>query len=645
MKENNNTNGIGERINANNSLAIEVSQREFDELQKGIKHFVDVPVNQDTYPFVLENIDGNLILNCEEMPSSFFGCYFWNRGVFPYMVRGNIKYIIAQNKDKTLLLINTGCTPRVLDRYDFLEDNSLKTNPNGEACVWCVRFDVEIFNDTEKEQDFPNDDEEFEVENAGIGEKIPGKNKEEFDPDQGHGSHLQCVDENVDALVDDFLNAVKSLKTFIGKADVKAKDGDTEYETQIVMLSSDEKKDITFRTLLEAKEDGNELKAFFPYVVNETGVPMTLKKIYEFSNGIEAILCCDYNDEMEFRFFDMDYPLHKAEYKIGETYNFALSAIAYDAEKVPDSAMSFEIDPETVEKMHKTDPSVVHRDSDGNALPMKMSMEIFVTCLQHDDRYPDDAEFWSPVKSRVRKVAILNRDFYRMDISVYHDEDDENLIIPLAARTSFFKKKPSKADSVRGYLWLQGRRIVRTSAKFEKDPHNYPGNGYNDEQQTFILKWNPAISSISMQDHVDGIQMIHTGYFNWSVYEWERAKMGDRFYMIRVGEGNTGVVMSGIFTSQPYASQDWNPNRNSRKIYYMDMKPNFIVNPEVQAIITTEQLQDAIPDFEWRKGHSGQLLNSEQAKKLEKLFADYIQKMLDVDDETNAAIINVSRHI
>ena len=77
----------------------------------------------------------------------------------------------------------------------------------------------------------------------------------------------------------------------------------------------------------------------------------------------------------------------------------------------------------------------------------------------------------------------------------------------------------------------------------------------------------------------------------------------------------------------------------------MDMKPNFIVNPEVQAIITTEQLQDAIPDFEWRKGHSGQLLNSEQAKKLEKLFADYIQKMLDVDDETNAAIINVSRHI
>ena len=121
--------------------------------------------------------------------------------------------------------------------------------------------------------------------------------------------------------------------------------------------------------------------------------------------------------------------------------------------------------------------------------------------------------------------------------------------------------------------------------------------------------------------------------------------MGDRFYMIRVGEGNTGVVMSGVFTSLPYVSKDWNPNRNSRRIYYMDMKPNFIVNPEVQDIITTEQLQDAIPDFEWRKGHSGQLLNPNQARKLEALFDDYIQKMLDVDDKENVAITNISKHI
>ena len=147
-----------------------------------------------------------------------------------------------------------------------------------------------------------------------------------------------------------------------------------------------------------------------------------------------------------------------------------------------------------------------------------------------------------------------------------------------------------------------------------------------------------------MENHIESISHINDYSFNWSVYEWEQAKMGDRFYMIRVGEGNTGVVMSGIFTSQPYADEDWNPNRNKRKIYYMDMKPNFIVNPETQPIITTQELLEAIPDFEWRKGHSGQLLTPEQAQKLECLFSKYIQKMLDIDDKTNIAITNISKH-
>ena len=639
-------NNQNEMPNEGNSITIEVSRMLFEDLRNGMLKHIDIPIHIDSYSNILENIDGNLILNCDEMPESFFACYFWNNGVFPYVVKDSLKYILLQNKGRSQTMKIMGHSESVADRCDFFEDNTLKTNPKGEACVWNIRFDVEAFTPDEN----GNADKNDEIENLTPKEekadkrmKKTGKEDDEFDPEQGHGSHLQCVDENIDALIENFLNKVRFSKTFVGRPKVKAKDDDGEYETQILILSMDEKKDITFRSLLESKDDGNELKAFFPYVVNETGVPMTLKKIYEFSNGIEAVLCCDYSDDMEFRFFDMDYPLHMAEYKIGETYNFALSAIAYQAEKVPDSEMSFEIDPETVEKMHRSDPSVVRRDSNGKALPMKMSMEMFVACLQHDGRYPDDAEFWSPIKSRVRKTTILNRDFYCMDISVHHNEDDENLIIPLVAKTSFFDEKPSKGDSVRGYLWLQGRRIVKTSSQFEKDPCNYPGNGYNDKQQTFILMWNPAFSN-SMENHIESISHINDYSFNWSVYEWEQAKMGDRFYMIRVGEGNTGVVMSGIFTSQPYADEDWNPNRNKRKIYYMDMKPNFIVNPETQPIITTQELLEAIPDFEWRKGHSGQLLTPEQAQKLECLFSKYIQKMLDIDDKTNIAITNISKH-
>ncbi|MBR5719389.1 MAG: hypothetical protein IKX38_00080 [Bacteroidales bacterium] len=166
----------------------------------------------------------------------------------------------------------------------------------------------------------------------------------------------------------------------------------------------------------------------------------------------------------------------------------------------------------------------------------------------------------------------------------------------------------------------------------------YPGEGYNPEQQTFILMWNPAISSITIHNHIDSIAHIDDWYFNWSVYEWEKAHEGDRFFMVRVGEGKTGIVMSGVFTSEPYTDRDWNRLRQSRQIHYMDMQPNIIINPETMPIISTAQLQEAIPDFEWGRGHSGTLLTVDQAQKLEKLFAEYLPTVVDKEDGVNLSL-------
>lgn len=288
--------------------------------------------------------------------------------------------------------------------------------------------------------------------------KVTGKKDDEFDADQGHGSHLQCVDEDLDYVINSICKIVPKSNDVIGQPSVIAKNEGKEYEAQLILLSTDEKKDITFRSILETHEDGHELVSFFPYVVNRNAVQMTLKKIDEFSNGVEAVLTCEY-ENTDLSFFDMDYPLHKSEYKIGEKYNFALSAIAYQAEKVPEKEMFFKADPETVKKIYSTDPSAMPRDKNGDP-KLEFDMSIFVACLQHDGKHPDDAEFWSPIQSKVRKTTIINRDFYCMDIMIYHDDCDENdLIIPFAAKTSFFEEKPTKWTSIRGYMWLQGRMI------------------------------------------------------------------------------------------------------------------------------------------------------------------------------------------
>lgn len=159
------------------------------------------------------------------------------------------------------------------------------------------------------------------------------------------------------------------------------------------------------------------------------------------------------------------------------------------------------------------------------------------------------------------------------------------------------------------------------------DPHykpTYLGNGYDEHQRTYVLMWNPAISSTKMDEFVKYIPHIMTSGFNWSIYEHEHARKDDRFVIVRCGEGNTGIVMSGIFLSNPYQGDDW--AGKSKKRYYMDLEPNFIANPEKADIITTDELQKAIPDFNWNGGHSGRLLTLEQAEKLDNLMAVYLKQ-------------------
>lgn len=167
----------------------------------------------------------------------------------------------------------------------------------------------------------------------------------------------------------------------------------------------------------------------------------------------------------------------------------------------------------------------------------------------------------------------------------------------------------------------------------------YPGSGFDETQQTFILMWNPDISSVSLEDHIQNITKMYIEDFNWSVWEHEKAKCGDRFYLVRVGEGNTGIVMSGVFNSHPYEAEDW--SGKGRRVFYMDMLPNVILNPEEAPMFRTEKLQKAIPSFDWTGGHSGRLLLQEEAQKLEALWSDFLKKNEDrIDGET----FNVNKH-
>ena len=170
------------------------------------------------------------------------------------------------------------------------------------------------------------------------------------------------------------------------------------------------------------------------------------------------------------------------------------------------------------------------------------------------------------------------------------------------------------------------KTMVKMARRFQMDDWFYhptfPGHGYDEKQKTIVLMWNPAISSVSLEDHNHSVSEMLTEYYNWSVYEHDKARKGDRFFLVRCGEGKTGIVMSGVFNSNPYEGDDW--SGRGRQVYYMDLKPTFILNPETAPMVTTRKLEEAIPSFKWDGGHSGRQLTDEQAKALESLWAKYL---------------------
>lgn len=61
-----------------------------------------------------------------------------------------------------------------------------------------------------------------------------------------------------------------------------------------------------------------------------------------------------------------------------------------------------------------------------------------------------------------------------------------------------------------------------------------------------------------------------------------------------------------------------------RVTYYVDFIPDVLLNPDTVPILTCEELQRAIPDFDWSKGHSGLVLNDEQAHQLDTLWKNFL---------------------
>ena len=140
-----------------------------------------------------------------------------------------------------------------------------------------------------------------------------------------------------------------------------------------------------------------------------------------------------------------------------------------------------------------------------------------------------------------------------------------------------------------------------------------------NEPRTYLMRWNPAISSFKQEDYRECMENMIHGMFrlNWTISEWEEARRGDQFYMMRVGDDKAGIVFCGQFISDPYPGDDW-AGSNKRRMY-VDMVCWGAVDEGTPPLIPLSILQEFIPSVEWQKRHSGELLSDDVVQKLDEL--------------------------
>ena len=158
-------------------------------------------------------------------------------------------------------------------------------------------------------------------------------------------------------------------------------------------------------------------------------------------------------------------------------------------------------------------------------------------------------------------------------------------------------------------------------------------------RKTFIMRWNSDISNHRMVDFEDSMADFNDVgfYYDWSIWDFKKVHVGDKFYMIRTGNGVNGVVMKGTLTGIPYADEDW--SGKGRKVYYVRMSLSHIIHPDkAPLVLTTDTLSAAIPGFNWKEGHSGEMLADEKANLLDRLWEEYLKELHELLENGNPSL-------
>lgn len=152
--------------------------------------------------------------------------------------------------------------------------------------------------------------------------------------------------------------------------------------------------------------------------------------------------------------------------------------------------------------------------------------------------------------------------------------------------------------------------------------------------KTFILRWNPEISSYTLNMFKkDYSKTVYDNRFefpvemNWSIYDHKSLSKGDEFFMFTTGDDDASrLVMHGFFSSGIYRDENWNTKSYRSSICYADMDVDFAVCPDCEYAIRVSSIRDRVGTYDLGHGHAGVVLDEGVSEVLRSIVCEYRDK-------------------
>lgn len=213
------------------------------------------------------------------------------------------------------------------------------------------------------------------------------------------------------------------------------------------------RRDKGLAVVLHVGKDANHIVTLFPFFAGGSQQALVLHEVRVWQGGLEAQITAAWG-EGEVSFFDTQYPINRAWYEAGGSYEFLLAGLAYDARPAEHREFTINRHPDEVAWMNSRLPD----DEEPHTAATTVSFDGAAMLLPIEGWDIDDHQFRAPVKTVEEFTDWLGQDGWRVRAAVMRfGDEDGDLDILITRRAWKGDAPPRVGQDIEGQLWLQGR--------------------------------------------------------------------------------------------------------------------------------------------------------------------------------------------